>query len=140
MNHKENYLEAHNIIRQYEVIVAALPEEAVDYFERYLIGSNYREWKRHDPWIKEIFSVWLEVCFPENRPQIQSLDPITFGKTLKQYRERNGYTVSKVAELLEISQTTLRAYESGKSFMKVNMLYKISQLYGVNLDEILTLC
>ena len=139
LNHKEEYQEALNVIRQYEVMLAVLTKEARDYFEKYLVDGKDHEWQRHDPWLKEIFDTWKEVCFPKGNPQLQSLDPIEFGRILKNLRINNGYSISKTAELLQISQTTLRSYESGESFIRIDVLYKISQIYGIKIDQILNM-
>lgn len=136
-DNKEDYDEALRIIRQYEVLKASLPGEAVDYLERYLVGNEYREWRRHDPWQKFIFEAWIEVCFPNNHSRIKTIDSVKLGGVLKSLRIKNGYTVSKIAGLLEISETTLRAYESGRTLVKVNILYGLSQIYGVGIDEII---
>lgn len=56
--------------------------------------------------------------------------------TLAAARKNAGYSQKKAADLLNISNTTLCAWENGKSFPKQPMIEKICQLYGVNYDVI----
>lgn len=54
--------------------------------------------------------------------------------TLAAARKNAGYSQKKAAEILDISNTTLCAWENGKSFPKQPMIEKMCELYGVTYD------
>ena len=63
-----------------------------------------------------------------------------FGKSLKQFREVCMLTLRQVEEITGISNAYLSQLESGKiKKPSVNVIYKLSQLYKVDIDELLHL-
>ncbi|MPS63974.1 MAG: hypothetical protein DI622_15650 [Chryseobacterium sp.] len=61
------------------------------------------------------------------------------GEKLRGYRYRNNYSQQQVAEFLDISQSTYCDWESDKMFPKIDKLLKISKLFNVGINELLTL-
>jgi transcriptional regulator with XRE-family HTH domain len=59
--------------------------------------------------------------------------------TLEAVRVNAGYTQKEAAEILGISNTTLCAWENGKSFPRADQIAKICELYGVTYDQIIFL-
>lgn len=59
------------------------------------------------------------------------------GKKLREYRYRNNYSQQKVAELLDISQSTYCDWESDRSFPKAENLSKVAKLYDVDINDLL---
>lgn len=55
---------------------------------------------------------------------------------LKNRREKN-YSQKQAADLLEVSQSTYCDWESDTSFPKTENLVKISQLYNIEINELL---
>ena len=56
--------------------------------------------------------------------------------TLKAARVNAGYTQKEAAELLDVSISTLKNWESGKSFPTQPMIEKICKLYSICYDAI----
>lgn len=63
---------------------------------------------------------------------------LRLGKNLKAYREKNGYTQEKIAELLNIHLVTYQKYESKSPYnIRIYSLYKIAKLFNTTIDELL---
>lgn len=56
--------------------------------------------------------------------------------TLAAARKNAGYSQKEAANLLNISNATLCAWEKGKSFPKQPMIEKMCELYGVAYDAL----
>ena len=52
-------------------------------------------------------------------------------------RENHGLSRRQVAELLQINDKTLAAYEYGERLVKTDVLYGMSQLYKTSIDLII---
>ncbi|MEE1161499.1 MAG: helix-turn-helix transcriptional regulator [Acutalibacteraceae bacterium] len=57
-------------------------------------------------------------------------------KNLSDLRKRNGLTQAELAEKLNYSDKAVSKWEKGESLPGVEVLYKLSKLYGVSLDFI----
>ena len=57
---------------------------------------------------------------------------------IEDLREASDYTVEKMAEMLGISAEEYRRYESGKADMSISSLVKLSEIFGVDMTELLT--
>jgi len=60
------------------------------------------------------------------------------GKKLREYRYKNNYSQQKVAELLDVSQSTYCDWESDKIFPKSENLSKVAKLYDIDIKDLLT--
>ena len=135
---REEYHEALRIKRQYEVLCAALTEpqrillEKMIHRQRY----NFRE-PTNSANTDEIYALWKAICFPKEKPLIQTIDTEFLGKILREQRMRCGMSAALVSELLQIAPATLYAYETGMRPVKLNVLYGMSQLYDVSIDELI---
>ena len=58
---------------------------------------------------------------------------------LKDLREDHDLTQKKLSEMLHISQNTYSQYENGVRQLPIEMLIRISEIYGVSTDYILRL-
>lgn len=56
--------------------------------------------------------------------------------TLKAARVNAGYSQAQVANILDISLSTVKNWESGKTFPKQPMIERLCELYGVAYDYI----
>ena len=56
---------------------------------------------------------------------------------IRDLREDRDWNQTKVAEYLGVSQTTYSKYELGKLPLPVDVLLKLSDLYGVSVDYLL---
>lgn len=63
---------------------------------------------------------------------------MTFGKRLKQARNKKQLTQNQVAGVLGIDYTTISKYENDKSQPDNDILQRMSSLYDVSLDWLLT--
>ena len=56
------------------------------------------------------------------------------GKRLKLIREKNNLFQSDIATLLNTSQSTISAYENGKTLLLISFAYQICKQYNISLD------
>ena len=47
------------------------------------------------------------------------------------------YTLKFVAELLEVSETTLKSYEEGTRLVRLDVIHGLAQIYDIGVDEII---
>ena len=66
------------------------------------------------------------------------MDNLNFiiGKRLSKLRKSNGLTQSELAERLNYSDKAVSKWEQGESMPGIEVLYRLSKLYGVSLDYI----
>ena len=77
------------------------------------------------------------VNYPEN--DLEKEKKYTFnnemiGKRLKEFRKENGITQVKLAEFLNTTQSTISAYESGKTTLLTAFALQIVDKYKISLD------
>ena len=65
------------------------------------------------------------------------LDPIKIGLRIKEIRKKNNVTQVELASLLNTSQSTVSAYESGKTLILTAFAVQICKKYKVSLDWLL---
>lgn len=65
------------------------------------------------------------------------LDSKKIGKRIKEIREKNGVTQVELAKLLNTSQSTISAYESGKTLILTAFAVQICKKYKVSLDYLM---
>lgn len=58
-------------------------------------------------------------------------------KNLYNYREAHGYTQDKVSKYLNITRQAYSNYETGKRDPDVDLLIKLSELYGITLNQLI---
>lgn len=57
---------------------------------------------------------------------------------IKKLREEMGSTQKQLADYLNVTRSTYSYYESGKNFPSIQSLIKLSKIFGVSCDYILT--
>ena len=62
------------------------------------------------------------------------LDPKVIGKNIKTLREKNNITQTDLANLLNTTQSTISAYESGKNLIIISFVVQIINKYKISLD------
>ena len=65
------------------------------------------------------------------------LDSIEIGNRIKEVRRRNDVTQTELAELLKTSQSTISAYESGKTLILTAFAVQICLKYKISLDYLM---
>ncbi len=64
---------------------------------------------------------------------------MTIGERLTAARKESGLTLEKISEILDISYQAYRKYEKDLCYPSVEVLIKISTMYGISSDYILGL-
>lgn len=83
--------------------------------------------------IDTMYHKWLLFFGNSELNSIKPISSIEFGKRLKEAREFKCYTRKELAEIIQISDRTLEAYECGLRVPTIDIFYLISQLLGLNL-------
>ncbi len=108
--------------------------------------SNYCKWENEKEFIplKKLnllcnqFDVNIDyIIGKDNNPKSNGkheLDPITIGKRLKQFRLKNNLTQKDLSNLLKTTQSTISAYESGKTILLTSFALQIYKTYNISLD------
>lgn len=60
-----------------------------------------------------------------------------FGQRLKNLRKKKNVTQAEIAELLDVSPTTIVNYENGLRKMPLDMVVKVADCYKVSVDSLL---
>ena len=55
---------------------------------------------------------------------------------IREYRQLMGYTQTELAKLLNISQGALSGYETGRYDPDIELMQRLTQLFGVSMDEL----
>ena len=82
---------------------------------------------------------WKEIVLDTNHFKLLEIDISKLGKDIKKSREDTGLYRDEAARLLGISPSTLRSYEDGKRIIRIDVIYKMVQLYGIDLEKLLKL-
>ena len=66
------------------------------------------------------------------------MDDITkvLGSRIKEERIKKGFTIEKLAEIMELTPSFLGLIERGKRCLSVENLYKISEIFGITIDSL----
>ncbi len=59
------------------------------------------------------------------------------GKHIRKTRKEKGLSVAEIAFKADIDSQNLRKYELGKQEMKVSMLKRIAEAFGISISELL---
>ena len=65
------------------------------------------------------------------------LDAVKIGKRITEVRHKNNVTQVELAKMLNTSQSTISAYESGKTMILTAFALEICKTYNVSLDWLL---
>ena len=135
----EEYKAAQKICRQYKVLLSSL-----DKYERQLFENRIMKSKAVHFSVKEeriafsiIFDNWQEICFPGRKYQLKTITKEQIGKKIKAIRIARGYTRKKVADIIGISEATLKAYENGDRMLRFDVACRLAQVYGITLNELM---
>ena len=62
---------------------------------------------------------------------------MTTGEKIKQYRKRNGITQEKLAELVDVSLTSIRRWEWGENVPNLKYIQKLAEVLNITPDDLL---
>lgn len=60
-----------------------------------------------------------------------------FGEKLRTLRQRNGFTLRQLGDLLAVSNTFVLSLEQGKKTPNAAMIIKIADIFGVTADQLM---
>lgn len=61
-----------------------------------------------------------------------------FNEKLQELRKQKGFTQEELAELLFVSRTAISKWESGRGYPNIDSLKRISKLFSVTIDQLLS--
>lgn len=134
-DHRKEYENALKVQRQYVVLKASLSIELQYYLDNTLIEHSNSNW--NSAYHNEIYENWKRICFHKSHPSIKKLDSFMLGHRLREIRIHKGLTAAKVSGILGISQKTLYCYEEGKRKISADILYRLSQIYNMGIEQII---
>jgi DNA-binding XRE family transcriptional regulator len=134
----KKYKEAKEIMEQYEVLKCSLSEEQNQLLEKSLINNvelkhNFETFNNLDA----IMRNWSRICFPKHKLKLKSIDKVKIGKSIKEQRLYHGMSLKFMAELLHISEATLKSYEMGTRLVRLDVIYQLSQIYNISIDDLI---
>ncbi|MDR0136959.1 helix-turn-helix transcriptional regulator [Metabacillus idriensis] len=62
---------------------------------------------------------------------------MVFGEKLKSERKNKGWSQEKLAEELYVSRQSVSKWETGQNYPSIEIIIKLSDLFGVTIDELL---
>ena len=140
IRNKKYYDEAKEVLNQYEILKCSLNNEQNQLLEEWLINNTFKpKYSDYNATnnLKVIQSNWQIICFPKNKQKLKIIDKVKIGKVLKRERLFQGWSLKFVAELLNISEATLKSYEEGKRLVRLDVVYQLSQIYDVSVDDLI---
>ncbi len=92
--------------------------------------------------IANYFNVSLDYLFTftntKNYPYInKEIDKLKISQRLKEFRKENKLTQEKLAEILNVSQSTIAEYERKTNIIATPFLYTICKKYNISADYLL---
>lgn len=134
----KQYKDAKEIIEQYEVLKCSLNDEQNQLLEKSLINNeSFKYDMRTFNHIDEIMRNWSQICFPKHKLKLKSISKIHVGKAIKNQRLYHDMSLKFVADLLNISQATLKSYETGARLARLDVIYVLSQIYNMTIDDLI---
>lgn len=139
LSRKEDYEDAKRICRQYKVLVASLGKEEQAIFERTLMSNRAVHFSVKEERIAfhNAFHNWQEICFPWRHHPVSTITKEQIGTRIKAIREQHGYTRRFIADVIGISEATLKAYENGDRLLRLDVAYQLAQIYGTTVDQLI---
>jgi len=134
----KKYKEAKEILEQYEILKCSLSDEQNQLLEKSLINNkelkyNFDTFNNLD----EIMRNWSRICFPKHKLKLKSIDKKEIGKSIKEQRLYHGMSLKFVANLLNISEATLKSYEMGTRLVRLDVIYQLSQIYNMTINDLI---
>lgn len=65
------------------------------------------------------------------------MDPVKIGKFISDMRKKNGMTQSDLASKLNVTNQAVSKWENGRGIPDVEMLKSLSEVFNINIDELL---
>jgi len=137
---KDGLDRARIILNQYEGLSLSLTKIEKRVLDEYLINRKIIQ-DMNKNYLHQIIDViydkWILICFPDEDVYLKNIKAKKLGAVLKKLRTEKGYTVGGVADQLRINESTLRNYELGNRLPRIDILYGLSQIYKLSVDDII---
>jgi transcriptional regulator with XRE-family HTH domain len=65
------------------------------------------------------------------------MEELSFGERLVQFRKERNFTRDNMSYILDVNKDTYRSWERNYGVPGIDMLNKISNAFGISLDELL---
>ena len=136
---RERYDNALTVKRQLASLRYNLDGMHLEFLDKYLIENETFGRTAVEAELKrEIFLAWCNICFPDGTLSERMIDNLVLGDRLKDLRVQRGLSINRVSDLVGVDKKTLYSYESGKCQVRLEAMYKLSKLYGVQIDDLLS--
>lgn len=136
---KEEYAEANMIYQQYKIYLSSLSENERNIIKSITSTKKDSAYNGRFFYTQDMLNNWKEIVLDTNHFKLLEIDISKLGKDIKKSREDTGLYRDEAARLLGISPSTLRSYEDGKRIIRIDVIYKMVQLYGIDLEKLLKL-
>ena len=135
---RRDYEFARKIWMQYKVLLASLDKDTRTIFKNTIMSNKAIHYSDKEERIAFHikFENWKEICFPERKYQLTPVTKEQIGEKIKTLRERKNFTRQYVADIIGISESTLKAYENGDRMLRFDVACLLAQVYQVSLDEL----
>ena len=80
---------------------------------------------------------WSQICFPKHKLKLKSISKKEVGKAIKNQRLYHNMSLKFVADLLKISESTLKSYETGTRLTRLDVIYGLSQIFNMTIDDLI---
>ncbi|NLD49365.1 MAG: helix-turn-helix transcriptional regulator [Clostridiaceae bacterium] len=138
INNIKQYKDAKEIIEQYEVLKCSLSDEQNLLLEKALNNNESFKYNiKTFNHIDQIMRNWSRICFPKHKLKLKSIDKVEIGKLIKEQRLYHNMSLKFVAELLHVSEATLKSYEMGTRLVRLDVIYQLSQIYNMTIDDLI---
>ena len=136
---KEEYEEAKKICRQYKVLLVSLNNYEREMLESKIVKKQVIHYSVREEWMAflNIYHNWQEICFPKKNITVKTITKQEIGERIKAIRLQHGYTRALVADVIGISEATLKAYENGDRLLRLDVAYQLAQIYGTTVDKLI---
>ena len=133
--HKEDYKYCLGFMNKYSVLQSSLNFKQKEILQAIYDNTlNKILFNAFD--YNEIYNNWIEICFTNNK-SLKELNNKMFGNNLRIQRLKKKMTIVEVAELIDVDQSTIRKYELGYQFPRIDVLYKLIQIYKIKFEDIM---
>jgi len=68
----------------------------------------------------------------------QKIDKMTLGGKVKRYRDVKNLSQTKLAEMVQVSQSMIASLEADKNIPNAHVLYRIAEVLDVDINELLS--
>ena len=130
---KEQFLEAFEWYQRYLAFCKLLTDKQRE-FVRIKASHKIPPYSLLDGFeINEIYQTWLLAIANGSMNNLEEVSAVEFGKLLYSKRNERRYSRKELADIIGISQESMKAYENGTRTMPLDVYYKLKQLLDLKI-------